>query len=315
MTSPGEARYGRLSFALQFMLDTSLSDADRFPLKLSDLLIMDLDEETCPVRIIRSSDPDNEIKDIPHNGFRTDRLYRVWDYGRNDAGNIMREPWEEKCAFIDPSGRGQDEAAMVILYRYRGYIAVAHMDAFMDGYSEATLSTIMRTLKRFGVRYCRIESNFGDGMFTELLKPYQQHENWFVTFEEERATTQKELRIIDALEPVMNQHRLIIDPRVLKWDWNSTLDRALEKQQIYRLAYQMTHLTNMKGCLRHDDRLDALASGVAYFTTKMAMDGALAERQFIENAIQEDIDRLDRIANGWMWDEEDPHSQSVLINI
>ena len=32
-----EARYGRSMFALQFQLDTSLADADRYPLKLGDL--------------------------------------------------------------------------------------------------------------------------------------------------------------------------------------------------------------------------------------------------------------------------------------
>lgn len=38
-----ELSYGRSGFALQFMLDTSLSDADRYPLKLSDLIVDDLD--------------------------------------------------------------------------------------------------------------------------------------------------------------------------------------------------------------------------------------------------------------------------------
>ena len=33
-----EASYGRSGFALQFMLDTRLSDAERYPLKVSDLI-------------------------------------------------------------------------------------------------------------------------------------------------------------------------------------------------------------------------------------------------------------------------------------
>ena len=35
-----EASYGRSGFALQFMLDTTLSDVDMYPLKLNDLMIM-----------------------------------------------------------------------------------------------------------------------------------------------------------------------------------------------------------------------------------------------------------------------------------
>jgi hypothetical protein len=38
-----EASYGRSGFALQFMLDTSVSDGDRYPLKLSDLVVMAID--------------------------------------------------------------------------------------------------------------------------------------------------------------------------------------------------------------------------------------------------------------------------------
>ena len=35
-----EASYGRSGFALQFMLDTSLSDVNMYPLKLNDLMVM-----------------------------------------------------------------------------------------------------------------------------------------------------------------------------------------------------------------------------------------------------------------------------------
>ncbi len=40
-----EASYGRSGFALQFMLDTTLSDAERYPLKLADFIVMDIDRE------------------------------------------------------------------------------------------------------------------------------------------------------------------------------------------------------------------------------------------------------------------------------
>jgi hypothetical protein len=38
--------YGRAGYSLQFMLDTSLSDAERYPLKLQDLIVMNLNAET-----------------------------------------------------------------------------------------------------------------------------------------------------------------------------------------------------------------------------------------------------------------------------
>src|SRR5690606_23535525 len=48
--------YGRAGFALQFMLDTSLADADRYPLRLSDFCVRDVALEVGPERVIWSSD-------------------------------------------------------------------------------------------------------------------------------------------------------------------------------------------------------------------------------------------------------------------
>ena len=51
-----EASYGRSCFALQFMLDTRLSDALRYPLKLSDLIVMDIPTQEAPERLSWASD-------------------------------------------------------------------------------------------------------------------------------------------------------------------------------------------------------------------------------------------------------------------
>lgn len=102
-------------------------------------------------------------------------------------------------------------------------------------------------------------------MYSQLLKPHLT-KIYPVTIEEVRATAQKELRIIDALEPVMNQHRLIIDPSVVEDDYNSAkLEFSADKAPKYMLFYQMARLSKERGSLQHDDRLDALAQGVKYF--------------------------------------------------
>ena len=43
-----EASMGRSNFMLQFMLDTSLSDAEKFPLKMSDLIITSVNPTKAP---------------------------------------------------------------------------------------------------------------------------------------------------------------------------------------------------------------------------------------------------------------------------
>jgi phage terminase large subunit-like protein len=140
---------------------------------------------------------------------------------------------------------------------------------------------IAETAKRYGVNKIVVESNMGDGMFTALLKPHL-HKIYPCTVEEERATIQKEKRIIAALEPVMNQHRLVIHHDVVSGDRESTQHYPAEKASKYQLFYQMTRITKERGSLgQSPDRLDALAGAVAYWTEQMAVDRArkIAERK------------------------------------
>jgi hypothetical protein len=92
-----------------------------------------------------------------------------------------------------------------------------------------------------------------------------------LTFEEVRATTRKEDRIIDTLEPVLNQHRLVIDQRLITWDYQSNNDMAPEERLPRMLMYQLTRMCREKGAVKHDDRVDALALGIKYFQDALAI--------------------------------------------
>lgn len=259
-----ELSFGRTGFSLQFMLDTSLSDGDRFPLKLGDLVIMDCRGDLLPEKIVWSSDPALVRSDLPCVGFNGDRYHRpqatVGDWIA-DNGCVMA---------IDPSGRGADETAYAVVRILNGTLYVPECVGVPGGYSERTLGLLAEAAKRNKVNQVLVESNFGDGMFTELLKPYLAKTHP-CSIEEVRHSAQKEKRIIDVLEPVMNQHRLVLDPRVILDDQqNGHLppDKAVYAQ----LMYQMSRITRLKGALRHEDRLDALAMGVAYWAERMAQD-------------------------------------------
>ena len=68
-----ELSYGRSGFALQFMLDTSLSDGDRYPLKLSDLLVMSCDSTTAPEKLVYGIM--KPLSDLPCVGLAGDKFY------------------------------------------------------------------------------------------------------------------------------------------------------------------------------------------------------------------------------------------------
>ena len=282
-----ELSYGRSGFALQFMLDTSLSDTDKYPLKLSDLMIMAVDKDQAPEKLIYGVF--KPILDLPNVGLRGDKFFApeasVGDYVDYDGSVLV----------IDPSGRGQDETAYAIVKMLNGYLYVAACGGIQGGYSQGTLTKLATLAKDHKVNMVLIESNFGDGMFTELLKPVLKRV-YPVTTEEVRHSKQKELRIIDTLEPVMNQHKLIIDPKVIQEDYESVQQHPPEKAQRYMLTYQMTRITKTRGALSHDDRLDALAMGVAYWVEQMAAD---ADDEMAERKHQLLVAELDKFAESY----------------
>ena len=126
--------------------------------------------------------------------------------------------------------------------------------------------------KDYKVNRIVIESNFGDSMFNALLLPVLTKTGYQCEVEGVRHNTQKERRIIDTLEPVMNQHRLIVHKQVIIDDADSIKIYPLEKQQQYSLFYQMTRITKDRNSLAHDDRLDCLAMAVADCLEMMSVD-------------------------------------------
>ena len=95
----------------------------------------------------------------------------------------------------------------------------------------------------------------------------------------------------DTLEPVMNRHRLVIDPRVIEKDYRSIQRYDADVRRSKSLIYQMSRLTRDKGCLRHDDRLDALSMAVAYWTDSMAKDADLGIQQARDAAVDKELER------------------------
>jgi len=257
-----ELSYGRSGFALQFMLDTSLSDANKYPLKLSDLLVMSCDKDTAPEKVVYGIM--KPVSDIPNVGLSGDKFYAPED-------TIGRAKYTGSVLAIDPSGRGSDETAYAVVKMLNGFLYVVDCGGVEGGYSDATLQHLTDLAKIHSVNMVLIESNFGDGMFTELLKPYML-KTYPCTMEEVRHNTQKESRIIDTLEPVMNQHRLVIDPKVVQKDYDSVQHMPPDKGVKYMLTYQMTRIMKVRGALAHDDRLDVLAMAVQYWVDQMAAD-------------------------------------------
>jgi len=285
-----EVEFARSGFALQFMLDTSLSDAERYPLRLRDLVVMDVGN-TIPSSIVWTSDPDFAWKDLPNVGFSGDKFFRPMNFKSSGLEWLKLD----HCAmFIDPAGRGKDELACAIAYTCNGYILLKKVRGFRQGYDPETLVAIANLAKSCNVKEIIHEPNFGDGMFAALLAPVLRDHYPCVLTESEWVTKQKEARIIDTLEPVMNQHLLIVDPQVIHDDMVEHPDDPPETAQQRSLFHQMTRITREKGCLKFDDRLDAVAGIVNYFMKNLGVDQTRSLKERNEQAIRKRIDELGR---------------------
>ena len=271
---------GKARYKLHYMLDTTLSDAERYPLKLSDLIVMDLDPETAPVSIIYSSDRKDTLYEIKHKGFRGDFLYRP-----KFVSDDKRKKYEGIAMFIDPAGRGKDETAYAISAQLNGKIFLLDFGGVQGGYNEDTLKELAILASTYRVNAIVIESNFGDGSFHELMKPilkkyYVYGKSNGCEVIDERASTNKEKRIIETLEPTMMQHRLIVSKQALA--------RDQDKRSDYSFTYQLTHITAENNSLKHDDIVDVVEMAVSHWKESLARDDSSAvEQHRVENIKKE----------------------------
>jgi hypothetical protein len=264
-----EANMGRSTFTLQFMLDTTLSDSDKFPLKLADLMIMSVNPEQGPSNIQWASGKDQEIPELPLLGMSGDRWHKPmfistewYDY----QGTTMA---------IDPSGRGNDETGYCVVKHLHGRLYVTALGGLRGGYDDKTLKQLAMLAKEHKVNKVVLEDNFGNGMYTKLITPHLSRIHP-CTIEEVTNRTQKELRIIETLEPVLSGHRLIIDKAIIEQDVKRAQD---PRDYNHSFAYQFTRLTRDRNSLQHDDLIDVLAIAVKDYQDSMAIDFRGAEEE------------------------------------
>lgn len=259
------AEYGRSGFSLQFQLDTRLSDKLRYPLRLSDLIVMECNIDLGPEKPVWASSPELTWDDLFNPGFNGDRYYRPMRL----QGEFI--PYTQSAMHLDPSGRGRDELGYCVTKQLNGFVYVLAAGGLMGGYVEENLKFLVHLAKTCKVNTVEIEANFGDGMFTKMIEPWFVRE-YPVSITEIKHSIQKEKRIIDTLEPVMNQHRLVFSAEMIRKDRESAEKREAYDKRVYTLTYQLSHVTKDRGCLVHDDRLDALAMAVSYWQALLQKD-------------------------------------------
>jgi hypothetical protein len=214
------------------------------------------------------------------------------------------QPYTGAVMSIDPAGMGKDETGYAVVKILHSQLFLTDSGGFLGGYTPDVLKSLARVARLQKVNHIIVESNFGDGMFSQLLKPVLAEDVGYpVTVEEVRHSKQKERRIIDTLEPIMNSHKLIIDKSIIESDFRGRTSFATDQQEktrgnlvgdgtLYQLFYQMSRITFDKGALRHDDRLDALAMAVGYWVEQMELHTDKSVATYRDELIDAELDKF-----------------------
>lgn len=261
-----EIDQGPAYFQLQHMLDTRLSDADRFPLKSSGLVFMHVSAQNAPLEFNILHVGTNKVH-LPQDYPTEENYYRAHSFGTEFA------PFSGTHMYVDPAGGGQngDETAYAVTKFAGGKVFLVAIGGVPGGLHEASLDALTLIAAKWKPNKIDIEKNYGNGALSAVWQPklFQSHR---CAVEDVWESGQKELRIIDTLEPVIGSNRLIVDERLLAEDWAECQKYPVEKRSSYSLFYQMSKITRDRGSLFHDDRLDALSGSVRHWKPALTQD-------------------------------------------
>lgn len=290
---------GTSTFALQWMLDTTLADADRYPLKLRNLIVLALDPRRGPDHVSWGNAAELTLSQLPVTGFEGDHFFGP----ANIAETFSK--WDVVTAWLDPSGMGKDQTALCIIALLNGMLYCLKIAGWQQGFSPETLRGISKLLVEFNVSECEIEEDYADGMLLPLLQPYVEKSwaLWNKAHPKEHGGTtltnirsarvQKERRILSVLEPLTQQHRLVMNKAVIEDDFAEVKKvDGEETRHRYGAMYQLTHLTSEKDCLSHDDKVEALAGACLKYASQLGIDPMGLSESRLQDRTDEELEKL-----------------------
>lgn len=239
----------------------TLADADRYPLKLSNFIVYDCDGDEAPISLswgTRNNNGSTAVDGIPCLGFNNDRFYRPIHITEASFA-----PFTATKMHIDPAGTGKDKTGYAVVSHLNGFYWVRRLGGLQGGATTENLATLARIAYETNTSEITIERNFGGDAYRAAL---EIHVNRLLCRPNERpdkprgwaclvttvpvtgAQGHKERRIIDTIEPILSMKRIVIP---------TTIAGNTEFQT------QVSRLCSDKGCLEHDDIVDALAGCLA----------------------------------------------------
>ena len=254
-------------WTMQCMCMMNIGQTNRYPLRLKDLIVHQVDRDKAPVSITWGTKDHNGSTrcSIPSLGLGDDAMYGAVMIDSHWSGyeGVTR-------AAIDPAGRGSDKTGLAIAAVLAGMVWVKGVYGLKGGADEQSLTDLVKLLRKHDVREVILETNNDVyGAYEAMLHTtIQKHvlksgqdalypRGWNCVIKTMHSTSMKESRIIQTLEPIMSGHRMVIDPSCLQPE-----EEELENE----LQFQISRICNERGALREDGKLDALQMVVGSLT-------------------------------------------------
>lgn len=286
-----EMDQGPSYFQLQHMLNTTLSDSQRFPLKLRKIMTMRMLEQGHFPLTITPGLLDQHL-------IRYEANSRTYWLSQPAALSEDRARLQGVVMYVDPAGGGQngDETAYAVVGHLNGNLYVLACSGIPGGYSVSGFEELTRIAAMWRVNRIIVEKNMGNGAHLAAWMPILKA-GYHATvigegaggcaLEEVWEAGQKEKRIIDVLEPVIARGALVFNDDIPRNEDSTLSQYAAAHRTAYSLLNQIGSITRDKHALTHDDRVDALAGAVRYWVQAIgknqekAIEG-LRKREFDE---------------------------------
>lgn len=275
-----ELDFGPEGFSLQYMLDTTLTDALRTRIRLSDFIVGDYSHEGAPERLWWSSEPRCVLNDLPENA----QPYTLYKAASTSAEYM---DFQHKVAVIDPAGNGGDEVAFCVMGATNSYIHLITVGGLRGGLSEENMDTLLDIFQECGVTDIKVEANMGHGVVSALLAGHcVKRDLKGFGFEDFYAKGQKERRIIDTISPLTRRHKFVIHRRAIEDDHKYSQAHPRDKRTVTSVLHQLANITYDRGSLSMDDRADCIQAGTAALVGLIAVDdGTEAEKRREESGV------------------------------
>lgn len=271
-------------YRLHYLLDTSLVGEEMRPLHVSNLMVMDLNENVGPTDLYYRRDEALAL-DLPNVGFDEDRFYAPAQTGE-------MTPWAGKVMAIDPSeSKDGDETGYTVLAWNWGRFYALENNGIQGGFDSETQTKLAHEVLKWKVPLCLVEEGKGQGAWAELFRsrlneicreapslyPELHKEPWKCALGMLRrgtAAPMKERRIAETLGPVQGDHRLILNRRIIEREYEDRLRIARRAPERFLLIYQFANLTVERHSLSKDDRLESLEMAVRHVQHLLSLDMA-----------------------------------------